>query len=477
MNSNKENRTISSILDLKTGKEIKSNDFFDADIDEIFRKRYEFESAIRDNNPRYVCYFCKQSVKIRGKREAKVIMHFAHLKDSKDCPIKTNNKFTKEEIQRIKYNGAKESELHFNLKQKIASYLKINQKNNKGIESVNIEKVYKDKAIPKVWKKPDISTVYFGVPIVFELQLSTTFLSVINSRQEFYKNNRTYILWIFNSFDTNDEKRKFTQSDIFYNNNYNGFEFNQEAIDLSLKENDLVLKCHYKKLDIENLTLIENWDSCMVKLQDLIFDTVNFSVYFYNYSKEKKDLENDLRIKRLISNSKLIEIVKSKNTYFEISKLFLDGYILDTEEKRYILKLYDEEIAKNRIIDQYNWQINIVYVTIFLKLNKIEFIERVSKNRQLQRIILDILSLKLDKILDYSFDNHKQIANMVLQSRKQYIDIFMKAVNIYRPTLFTLEDKKGKLTKILNEVLKEKPEQKIEDNEILYHMFSDIAQT
>jgi len=194
MSENLKNRTISSILDLKTGKEIKAEEFFKKELDEIFQIRYDFESAIREQNSRFVCYYCKQPVKIRGQREAKVIMHFAHLRDSDDCPIKTGNKYSKEEIQRIKYNGAKESELHFTLKTELANFLRKNQHNSKGIEKVNVEKVIKDLAIPKVWKKPDVSSIYKGEPVVFELQLSTTFLSVINSRQEFYKANKTFIL-------------------------------------------------------------------------------------------------------------------------------------------------------------------------------------------------------------------------------------------------------------------------------------------
>ncbi len=85
-------RTIESVLDLRTGKEIQASDFFSKPIDEIFKLRYEFESGIREKKPRVVCFFCKQSIKIRGRVDSKRILHFAHLKDSDDCPQKTDNK-------------------------------------------------------------------------------------------------------------------------------------------------------------------------------------------------------------------------------------------------------------------------------------------------------------------------------------------------------------------------------------------------
>ena len=50
------------------------------------------------------------------------------------------------------------------------------------------------------WKKPDISASYKNINIVFEIQLSTTFLSVIVDREYFYKDNQTYILWVFKNF-------------------------------------------------------------------------------------------------------------------------------------------------------------------------------------------------------------------------------------------------------------------------------------
>ena len=80
-NNLKNKRTVESVLDLKTGKEIFASDFFQKSIDEVFKLRYEFETEIRENRTRYVCYFCRQTIKIRGQADSKKILHFAHLKD------------------------------------------------------------------------------------------------------------------------------------------------------------------------------------------------------------------------------------------------------------------------------------------------------------------------------------------------------------------------------------------------------------
>jgi len=123
--SNKK-RTIESILDMKKGIIIDSEEFFSKSEDVIFKFRTQIEIDIQNKVKRFICLYCKQNVKIRGGRSKKTILHFAHLKDSNDCPIKTDNKYSKEQIERIKYNGAKESELHITLKNKIAYHLNLN---------------------------------------------------------------------------------------------------------------------------------------------------------------------------------------------------------------------------------------------------------------------------------------------------------------------------------------------------------------
>lgn len=36
------------------------------------------------------------------------------------------------------------------------------------------------------WRKPDVRAIYRGIPVVFEIQLSTTYVNVIAERREFY---------------------------------------------------------------------------------------------------------------------------------------------------------------------------------------------------------------------------------------------------------------------------------------------------
>ena len=464
MKSIEQNRTIESVLDIQTGLEIMARDFFNKDINEIFNIRYDLETGIREKTPKYICFYCKQPIKIRGQRDSKTIFHFAHLRDSDDCPIKTDNKYTKDEILRIKYNGAKESNLHFYLKNQISKFLKL----NKDIQNVEVEKVYKDKAIPKNWKKPDVSCIYNGFEFVLELQLSTTFLSVINARQEFYKNNQSFILWIFSAFIESEDSRKFTQSDIFFNNNHNGFEFNNDCIEMSEKENDLVLKCYFNKPIFKDNKLDYKLETKFVRLKELKFNKGNFEVYYYDYNSEYNFY------------NKLFEFNLFKEIFYgnegSIVEMFLKGYQITTTEKDKLKSLYDKEIKNIQLVGNRNWKFNIVWVMILMKFKNTKQIIRIQErfNRDLAPVIFAILSLKLDKIIGYEFKNQIQVAHRILDGRKAYTEIYLKALKLYKPNFLETDDKTGKLRILINKYYIEKPLQNHENNDILNIMFPEI---
>lgn len=98
------------------------------------------------------------------------------------------------------------------------------------------------RALPEAWKGPLTgeppatgysTTVYNGLPIAFEIQLSTTHLDVIAARRDFYMQEGGLLVWLFAEFDT--EHRRMTIDDVFYNNNLNAFVVNAKTVEASLK--------------------------------------------------------------------------------------------------------------------------------------------------------------------------------------------------------------------------------------------------
>lgn len=520
--------TIESVLDIDNGKEINSSTFFSQSTNSIFEFRYLLEQAIQEDKPKFVCYFCKQKIKIRGGGETKKVFHFAHLKDSDDCHIKTSNKYSKEEIERIKYNGAKESLLHLELKSFIYKCLLTNKYYDKGVAEVNLEKVIKSDRITKEWKKPDVSAIFENKKIVFELQLSTTFLSVIASRQSFYRNNNIFILWVFNSFETSEDKRKFTQSDVFYSNNRNGFVLNKEAMNHSILKNDLYLFCIYEKPIRQKNEIIFEWQEQLISLNDLKYDNINFRIYFFDVFKEVEKINKEIKFEEDEKKKKEIEQLSKIKTYYnlaknkdyfdeeivfydnyniqneiqdedeksiyetetqrifymfknnfveKISEIYTKDYLLNSKDKEFIKQKYNEygiglnEIAKIPINTD---EFNIIWLIVIAKMKNQEQVKKISKT-SLHRIILDILSLKLDKIIGYDFNKTIQIAHRVIDSRVEYLDLYLKAaVHYKRMNYLTEQDTSQKLKIKLEKINKSKPIQNKENDEILKLIFPEL---
>lgn len=289
-------RTIETILNLHTGELLEADDVFKEAKqreDIIFRFRTELQTHFEKEEKIFVCIFCKQSVGIRGKKD-KSDFYFAHNYNSEDCIIKTGSTLTFEEIRCIKYNGVKESEEHYLLKNQIAFALE----QDPLVTKVETERVFKDLAISKDWKKPDVLATLPDKKIAFELQLSTTFLSVIVSRTIFYKERGVFLIWVFPTFSLDADLQKFTQKDVYYTNAFNVYVFDQQAAKLSDKEKTLMLKCFYKKFSIKNEQLVTSWEQTFISIHDLNFNAQDFTSWYYNSYLEKESVLKELALQR-----------------------------------------------------------------------------------------------------------------------------------------------------------------------------------
>ncbi|MCK5741202.1 MAG: hypothetical protein KAH48_03215 [Chlorobi bacterium] len=412
--SNESNRTIERVLDLETEKEITALNFFKEPEDIIFQIRTEIEKTYQsvvdtnnDRNKRYVCYYCKQMVKINGKG-IKREPHFAHFRDSDDCHIKTNTKFTKDEIERIKYNGAKESIAHKTIKEFVFNQL-TNDKNHK---DVGIEKILRSEKVPNKWRKPDVSSNYLSKKIVYEVQLSTTFLSVIVGRSIYYENENIYLLWIFNKF-TPEDKITFSQKDVYYNNNNNVFVLNEEAQKRSKLKNELVFCCHYRKPYKDGWAVEYEWETEYVTMSDLTYDSKIFIIYYYDVESNVKKLQSKIEIEQkiIIADSEihyLKVLIHEPDTPYERIIRFVKDYKIKKKLNQATLDNFLDEKYKKSKSTNLSYQIkDNITLSYFLSKNitEEEIFNQLIKDKELFRKFSCILSLIVGKLLFYPKQN------------------------------------------------------------------------
>ena len=289
----KRERVIKEILDLETGDIIIADDFFTKPIDELEKLRALFQECISQNKHRFICPKCLEMIRISGRGDERGVPSiFTHKNDSVYCK-RTTTGLSIEEINRRKYGLVGQSERHKLIKQQLYDCLTDTNSQAIGIENVVTEKrVYS--LLPFFnFRQPDVQIEYEGKKIVFEVQLSTTFLSVINERDTFYRLNGYYIIWVFNFEDNRKyiDLNNLAMKDIYFANKWNAFIFDKEARQWSADQKQLVLKCNWLEPDLtwHYKNTEDRFGGEAVTLDQLHFDTNTYKPYFFDAEKQFLD--------------------------------------------------------------------------------------------------------------------------------------------------------------------------------------------
>lgn len=342
--------SVEYVIDTRTGNQISSDDIlpqFNLSTEKKSDMRTEVLQKVKEGSPIFLCGFCKQAVYLCGGRHTGKTgksfreIHFKHFHHSPDCKFYLKTKYSKSEIEKMKFHGLKEGILHKTLKEEITLALNKEGYNAKEEEVVSTLMLYKDgvdsESYKRLWRRPDVRAKGLNKQFVIEIQLATTFLSVILERMNFYKESKNHILWILNHFNPKAEQ-KFTTMDILSLTNRNIFEFNDEMRQKTIEQGKLILKCHYEiPILQEDLTFRYDWKNKVVCIDDLVFDDEHYIAYYYDCWNEEKRLLKE-------KNNKITHIVKSSTNV----KDTLPYWSHDSEEELQIM------IEKDMIPFHYN---------------------------------------------------------------------------------------------------------------------------
>ena len=375
-------RSINDLLKIESGQELKADDILSQTEENVFKLRRQLKECCKRNEEYLVCGLCYQPIYLAGTPQGEFF--FKHRHERGDCPIKTKGKYSQAEINRMKYNGQKESLLHKELKDFI--FTQINRDTR--YTDVSKEERVKSKSLSKEWRKPDVSSVFKNRPLVFEIQLSTTYLDVITERELFYSTEKIFILWVFHQFDV--DRLRFTEKDIFHLNKGNAFVINDDTKRLSEEAGELLFLCYYKVPDFYNGRLSFNWQSKYITLDELSFDEKTFKPYFFDFDRAELELKKQQNKHRL----------KEFEDYWKRRATLLD--------------------SERRDQDSYYCR---VFGDMGIHVNKFE--------RPLESILNALFSVKRGEIIGYKFENFVALANLIFEARKEYIGIFLWAFEKY----------------------------------------------
>lgn len=280
------NREVPEASSLETGETVGLDEFLGDDFPEIEKKRLALREDIARGAPKWVCAYCGEPVHLVCLQRLRRF-HFRHHSGGKEC-LHARKGLSEEQINAIKYNGAKESQAHIRMKEIVAESLRCDPR----FSDVKTEAVWKGRD-RKAWRRPDVSAEHQGIRVAFEIQLSTTFLRVIAERRIFYLQEGGLLLWIFKSYD--EDKARLTQEDLFYNNNRNLFIASEDTLLASKENRSFALECRWVEPKATPEGIETEWRGRTAFFDELTPDIPGQRVFLFDYdaaeSREKAKME------------------------------------------------------------------------------------------------------------------------------------------------------------------------------------------
>ena len=412
---------VYNVLDIRTGKVFDTQRFL-AMMSDQEKHELRANQLGEDRILNYACPVCDQNVYLSGAGPSrKKVYHFKHFPQHGDCPLKERHDLSKDDIKRIMYNGAKESDQHKKIKNWIGNFLK-------GLEPqgdfarVRIEERIKSAEGKKHWRQPDVSCIYKDRRLVFELQLNRTFVEVIRGREDFYARENTFICWLFDGFNPHDTD--FGERDIFWLNKSNAFAITEETMRLSEREKDFLVECHYVDPVIEGNIVKDVWISRIVSFSQLMLTEGYYKPFYFDSDAAKQKIARQL-LTADFTNYMWGGIRKN----------------LDNRERRErdssFLKKFAFALKTQGLPDEASSGfVSILDALYFLKTEKVENLNR-------------------------KFTNIKQFTNQIIYLYPEYGLIYCKAIKKYHPN-FKREQLGDKLKKKVEDFWRKLQEEKRE---------------
>lgn len=284
----KPRQTVKLAVDYETGELVSAESLLDLDEDKFSELRRSAMAARVDrkrggSRVRFQCAICKQPLFLSRYRAEWVNRWFVHDGKAEGCPWYEGSKLTPDQMKALIYRGQQEGAQHQEYKQFLARWLEKDPE----VTNIALEQTTFSEVIKGEWRRPDVKCTYRGQQLVYEIQLSYTFLSDVIARDEFYKREGIFIVWVFACFDLN---RAAVTDEAFFNRR-NLFVLDAEAMHQTAEKGTLVFSGYWQVPHVIDGHLSDIWTSGFVSLREVSFPLSTFRPYFFDYYAERNALE------------------------------------------------------------------------------------------------------------------------------------------------------------------------------------------
>lgn len=232
----------------------------------------------------FVCAICRHPLYLSRRMSGVQNRWFVHDGKSEDCPWYEGNRLTREQTKALIYRGQQEGAPHRAMKQFIATWLA----KDPLVSDICQEQTTFGAVLQGEWRRPDVKCSYRGTPLVFEIQLSYTYLSDVIARDEFYRREGIFIIWVFAKFELN---RAVVTDEAFFNRR-NLFVLDQEAMQQTAERQSLTFSGVRQVPTVVDEHILDTWTSEYVELSDVMFPNDTLRPYFFDYDAELKKIRS-----------------------------------------------------------------------------------------------------------------------------------------------------------------------------------------
>ena len=234
---------------------------------------------------RFRCAICKCPLYLSRRITGTQNRWFVHDGKADECPWFEGRRLAPEQIKALVYRGQQEGQQHREMKDYIARWLRQDPR----VQDVRLEKTTFSEVVKGEWRRPDVRCTYQEVPLVFEIQLSYTFLSDVIARDAFYRREKTFVIWVFARFDSS---RAAVTDEAFFNRR-NLFVLDAQAREDTIARSALTFSGFRQLPSLrDNHSWRDTWEALPVGLHEVIFPADTYRPYFFDYEARRKEIEN-----------------------------------------------------------------------------------------------------------------------------------------------------------------------------------------
>lgn len=396
-----EDPEVAELLDLSTGRCERHADVIGDDYEKALQLRMQLQTDLQREQPRFVCAMCMTPVYLVSRPEGRKFF-FRHSLEDGRCSAVTRGLLSQDEIDARKYNGAKESWLHLEMKSWIVACLQADTR----FSQVVVEGRWTE-ALSGEWRKPDVRASYGGIRVAFEIQLSTTYINVIAQRREFYRQEGGLLFWVFAHFEIG--ARRLTQEDVFYNNNRNVFVVTQATRDESLRQRRFLLECIWAEPMLGGG--VSELRRELVPFDALTLDADRQRAYHFDFDRERNRLAREVRERK---------VARQKPLRDRFEGWYVAHVTTREDDQKAWGQLRRDCAGEGVVLPEYPGM--------------------------LPRGLLDALySTRHGRVIGWDYSNFIQIAHHVEPGLRQYLHYFRAALKAFeRAELIRSEDTSGK---------------------------------